>query len=90
MKEKLFFWDIFFNIKFQVSIVIKCAILIIYFKNNIIYFVTKDEGTSQIIQFSISYPTNGTTKSFEIDDDNRCRVFFEKRMGQEVEADTLG
>ena len=42
------------------------------------------------MQFSISYPTNGTTKSFDIDDDNRCRVFFEKRMGQEVEADTLG
>lgn len=42
------------------------------------------------MQFSISHPTNGTTKSFDIDDDNRCRIFFEKRMGQEVEADTLG
>jgi small subunit ribosomal protein S6e len=52
--------------------------------------VTSDEGTCPLTQFSISYPTNGTTKSFDIDDDNRCRVFFEKRMGQEVEADTLG
>jgi small subunit ribosomal protein S6e len=38
----------------------------------------------------VSYPVQGTTKSFDIDDDNKCRVFFEKRMGQEVEADTLG
>jgi small subunit ribosomal protein S6e len=52
--------------------------------------VIGDEGILSITQFSISYPTNGTTKSFDIDDDNRCRIFFEKRMGQEVEADTLG
>lgn len=55
-----------------------------------IFCVTINEGTNLLTKFSISYPTQGTTKSIDIDDDNRCRIFFEKRMGQEVEADTLG
>jgi small subunit ribosomal protein S6e len=42
------------------------------------------------MKFNISYPQNGTQKCIEIDDDNKCRIFFEKRMGTEVEADALG
>lgn len=42
------------------------------------------------MKFNISYPQNGTQKVFEIDDDNKCRIFYDKRMGTEVEADDLG
>jgi small subunit ribosomal protein S6e len=42
------------------------------------------------MKFSLSFPENGTTKSIVIDDSNSWRHFLEKRMGQEVEADTLG
>jgi small subunit ribosomal protein S6e len=42
------------------------------------------------MKFNISYPQNGTQKCFEIDDDNKCRIFYDKRMGTEVEADGLG
>merc|ERR1712179_466666 len=32
----------------------------------------------------------GCQKLFEIDDEKKVRVFYEKRMGQEVEADSIG
>lgn len=39
---------------------------------------------------NIAYPPNGTQKSFEIDDEQKLRIFVDKRMGQEIEADVLG
>ncbi|XP_047479570.1 40S ribosomal protein S6-like [Penaeus chinensis] len=42
------------------------------------------------MKLNVSYPATGCQKLFEFDDDKKLRVFFEKRMGHEVEADTLG
>jgi len=42
------------------------------------------------MKLNISYPANGSQKLFEIDDDRKLRVFMEKRMGNEVPADSLG
>lgn len=42
------------------------------------------------MKFNISYPQQGTQKTIEIDDDKKCSIFFDKRIGQEIEADNLG
>lgn len=42
------------------------------------------------MKLNISYPANGTQKCFDIEDDHKLRVFYEKRMGQEVEGDSVG
>ena len=42
------------------------------------------------MKLNISYPANGSQKLIEIDDDRKLRVFMEKRMGNEVPADSLG
>lgn len=42
------------------------------------------------MKLNISYPANGSQKLFEIDDDRKLRVFMDKRMGNEVPADSLG
>ncbi|ODV88632.1 hypothetical protein CANCADRAFT_29481, partial [Tortispora caseinolytica NRRL Y-17796] len=39
---------------------------------------------------NIAYPANGTQKLIDIDDEQRVRVFYEKRMGQEVAGDSIG
>lgn len=41
-------------------------------------------------QLNVSYPTTGAQKTFEINDDHVLRMFYEKRMGTEIEADHLG
>lgn len=38
----------------------------------------------------ISYPATGQNKVVEIEDEKKVRPFYEKRMAQEVEADSLG
>jgi len=38
----------------------------------------------------VAYPATGSQKCFEIDDDLKLRHFYEKRMAQETEADSLG
>jgi small subunit ribosomal protein S6e len=35
-------------------------------------------------------PANGSQKLIEVEDDRKLRVFMEKRMGNEVPADSLG
>jgi small subunit ribosomal protein S6e len=42
------------------------------------------------MKLNIAYPTNGSQKTFEIDDDHRLRVFYEKRIGQEVNGESVG
>lgn len=39
---------------------------------------------------NVSYPTTGAQKTFEINDDHILRMFYEKRIGAEVDADHLG
>merc|ERR1711970_1559244 len=39
---------------------------------------------------NLSYPATGSQKLIEIVDELKVRPFYEKRMGQEVDADTLG
>jgi len=42
------------------------------------------------MKLNISYPANGTQKLIDIDDDRKLRIFMDRRMGQEVQADALG
>ncbi|KYM93426.1 40S ribosomal protein S6, partial [Cyphomyrmex costatus] len=42
------------------------------------------------LQLNVSYPATGCQKLFEISDEHKLRIFYEKRMGAEVEADALG
>ncbi|KAK8383942.1 hypothetical protein O3P69_016001 [Scylla paramamosain] len=42
------------------------------------------------MKLNVSYPATGCQKLFEFDDEKKTRIFNEKRMGQEVEADSLG
>jgi small subunit ribosomal protein S6e len=42
------------------------------------------------MKINVAYPATGCQKTFEIDDEKKLRIFYEKRMAQEVEADSLG
>jgi small subunit ribosomal protein S6e len=42
------------------------------------------------MKLNVSYPANGSQKLIEIEDDRKLRVFMDKRMGNEVSADSLG
>eukprot|EP00091_Calanus_sinicus_P003308 TRINITY_DN13472_c0_g1_i1.p2 TRINITY_DN13472_c0_g1~~TRINITY_DN13472_c0_g1_i1.p2 ORF type:complete len:148 (-),score=28.22 TRINITY_DN13472_c0_g1_i1:474-917(-) len=42
------------------------------------------------MKINLSFPATGCQKLIEIADELKVRPFYEKRMGQEVEADTLG
>ncbi|KAK8803472.1 hypothetical protein WA158_001166 [Blastocystis sp. Blastoise] len=42
------------------------------------------------MKLNICYPALSTQKAFTIDDENKVHAFFEKRMSQEVEGDSLG
>jgi len=42
------------------------------------------------MKLNISNPETGAQKLIDIDDEKKLRPFFEKRMAQEVEADSLG
>jgi len=42
------------------------------------------------MKLNISYPANGSQKLLEVEDERKLRVFMEKRMGNEVPADSLG
>lgn len=45
---------------------------------------------SVCLQLNVSFPATGCQKLFEVVDEHKLRVFYEKRMGQVVEADILG
>merc|ERR1712045_62809 len=42
------------------------------------------------MKLNVSFPATGCQKLFEIHDEHKVRPFYEKRMGAEVPADTLG
>jgi len=42
------------------------------------------------MKLNVSYPATGCQKLFEVVDEHKIRIFYEKRMGAEVEADPLG
>jgi small subunit ribosomal protein S6e len=42
------------------------------------------------MKFNIAYVETGVQKCYEIDDDKKYCIFFDRRMGQEVEGDQLG
>ncbi|KAK5196443.1 40S ribosomal protein S6 [Exophiala xenobiotica] len=42
------------------------------------------------MKLNISYPAHGSQKLFEIEDERKLRVFMDKRMGNEVPAESLG
>jgi len=42
------------------------------------------------MKINLSYPATGCQKLIEINDELKVRPFYEKRMGQEVDGDTLG
>jgi len=42
------------------------------------------------MKINISYPVTGLQKVIEIDDDNKLRAFYDKRMSHEVPGDHLG
>ncbi|KAJ8960629.1 hypothetical protein NQ318_013921 [Aromia moschata] len=42
------------------------------------------------MKLNVSYPATGCQKLFEVVDEHKIRIFYEKRMGQEVDADLLG
>eukprot|EP00164_Ancoracysta_twista_P000657 GFYU01000873.1.p1 GENE.GFYU01000873.1~~GFYU01000873.1.p1 ORF type:complete len:257 (-),score=79.23 GFYU01000873.1:276-1007(-) len=42
------------------------------------------------MKLNISYPVTGCQKLIEIDDEHKLRVFYDKRMGAEIEGESLG
>jgi len=43
-----------------------------------------------MLQLNVAIPSTGAQKVFEEHDEHKLRVFYEKRMGAEVEVDSLG
>lgn len=42
------------------------------------------------MKLNVANPATGQQKSFDFDDERKTRVFYDKRMSQEVSADSLG
>jgi len=42
------------------------------------------------MKLNIAYPPSGSQKCIDIDDEKKYRIFYDKRISQEVEADALG
>jgi len=42
------------------------------------------------MKLNIAYPASGSQKVFEIEDEKKLRIFYDKRISQEVDASSLG
>lgn len=42
------------------------------------------------MKLNFANPATGQQKLFEVDDEKKLRIFYDKRMAQEVEIDNLG
>uniref|UniRef100_A0AC34R1U8 40S ribosomal protein S6 n=1 Tax=Panagrolaimus sp. JU765 TaxID=591449 RepID=A0AC34R1U8_9BILA len=42
------------------------------------------------MKLNIAYPVTGAQKSIDVEDEKKLRIFYDKRMAQEVEGDALG
>jgi small subunit ribosomal protein S6e len=42
------------------------------------------------MRFSVSYPVKGTSVQMEIKDEQKWAVFYDKKMGEEVDGELLG
>merc|ERR1712071_360926 len=54
------------------------------------YGVCSVKPPSAVMKLNISYPATGAQKLVDIEDEKKVRIFYGKRMGAEVEVDTLG
>merc|ERR1712137_1486030 len=54
------------------------------------YGVCSVKPPSAVMKLNISYPATGAQKLVDIEDEKKVRIFYEKRMGAEVEVDSLG
>jgi len=43
-----------------------------------------------MVKINIAYPPYGSNQLIEVDDERKCRVFLDKRLSEEVPADSLG
>ncbi|GAK62000.1 40S ribosomal protein S6-b [Moesziomyces antarcticus] len=49
-----------------------------------------DDRQTQCMKLNVANPATGAQKSFDIQDERLVRCFYEKRMSQDVEVDSLG
>jgi len=56
----------------------------------IAYYTLLCDYAIMCFQLNISYPATGCQKLIEVDDEKKLRAFYEKRMAQEVSAESLG
>ena len=52
--------------------------------------LTPPDALPPLVQFNLAYPPAGTQKKLDIDDENKLRAFYDKRISAEVDGEHLG